>query len=74
MAKKPLALSLVKFECAKISKRERSRYPFKREKVYIFIGEIRGMRGHCVVAEYPVGKMYSGYHTENFRELKRAEM
>jgi hypothetical protein len=46
-----------------------SRYPFTRQGVYVFLGEIPNMPGHCVVAEHPRGKIYSGYHTEYFAEI-----
>ena len=50
-------------------------YPFKRSLTYIFVGEIINMPGHCVVVEYKANHiMYSGYHTDNFIELKDDEI
>jgi len=40
---------------------------------FVFLGEIPQMPGHCVVVDYESGKVYSGYHTENFIELKDDE-
>ena len=37
--------------------------------VYVFLGEIPNMPGHYVVSEHKTGRIYSGYHTENFEEL-----
>jgi len=31
------------------------------------------MPGHCVVADHRSGRLYSGYHTENFREVAEKE-
>ena len=43
-------------------------YPFTKDGVYIFLGEIPNMRDHCVVIDYRTGIAYSGYHTDNFYE------
>jgi hypothetical protein len=32
------------------------------------------MLGHCVVADHKTGRVYSGYHTENFVELSEDEV
>lgn len=32
------------------------------------------MPGHCVVANHKTGKILSGYHLENFKELKPSEV
>ena len=40
-------------------------YPFKKDGVYVFFGEIANMPGHCVVADHGTGRIYSGYHTDN---------
>lgn len=34
---------------------------------FIFLGEIPNMGGHCVVAGYGSGKIYAGFHNENYR-------
>lgn len=44
-------------------------YPFKKHAVYVFFGEIPNMPGHCVIADHESGRVYSGYHTDNFVEL-----
>jgi hypothetical protein len=31
------------------------------------------MPGHCVVADHRSGKLYSGYHVENFVEISEDE-
>lgn len=69
MAKIPRKLSLVRFTAKTLTGAGRTKYPFRAGRVYIFLGEIPNMRGHCVVAEQDSGKIYAGYHTENFAEL-----
>ncbi len=67
-------LSLVRFDFDSIGRKYRARYPFKEGRSYVFIGEIVNMPGHCVVADHKTGKIYSGYHTENFVELSEDEV
>ena len=40
---------------------------------FVYMGEIPNMLGHCVVAGYTTGKLYSGLHIENFIELTEDE-
>jgi len=42
--------------------------------VYIYLGELANMPGHCVVAEMQTGHVYGGFHTENFVELNEDEV
>jgi hypothetical protein len=70
----PRKLSLVKFDFDGLEKRFHGKYPFKPGRVYVFLGEIANMPGHCVVADHTTGRLYSGYHTENFIELSRKEV
>ena len=71
--KSPRVPSLVRFRpTGKTS--ERVRFPFSEEKVYVFLGELANMPGHCVVAEHPSGRIFSGFHIENFGELDQNEM
>jgi len=42
-------------------------------KTYLFMGEIIQMQGHCIVANDD-GRVIWGFHTENFVELKGAEL
>jgi len=45
--------------------------PFGEDESFVYFGEISNMPAHCVVAGYESGKIYSGYHTEDF---KKSEM
>ena len=41
---------------------------------YIFLGEISNMPGHCVICSHQTGKIYSGFHTDNFVAIPEDEM
>jgi hypothetical protein len=49
-------------------------YPFKPKKAYLFLGEIPNLPGHCLVADAKTGRIWTGYHTENFQEFARHEI
>ncbi len=46
----------------------------KRDDIFVYLGEISNMRGHVVVAGHVSGKIYSGYHDDNFVELTEDEV
>jgi len=48
-------------------------YPFAKDTPLIYLGEIVNMPGHCIIAGKS-GKVYFGYHIENFRELTDDEV
>ena len=48
-------------------------YPFTETGIYVFLGEIPNMPGHCVVLDHKTGRIYSGYHIENFKEIPEDE-
>lgn len=73
MTKVPRKLSLVRFIADGVSPASMGKLPFRRGVAYLFLGEIPNMRGHCVVAEQESGRIYAGYHTENFVELTEEE-
>ena len=65
----PRQYSLVRFAFEQLPKKYHSKYPFKPKRVYVFFGDIPNMPGHCVVADHRTGRIYPGYHSENFLEL-----
>lgn len=71
--KQPHHLSLVRFNFGDLPAKYDGEYPFERNAVYVFFGEIPNMPGHCVVANHKTGQIYSGYHIENFEELPEEE-
>jgi hypothetical protein len=70
----PRDLSIVRFDFDKLPKSFHKKYPFKRDRVYVFLGEIANMPEHCVVIDDKSGRIYSGYHTDNFVELSDEEV
>ena len=64
---------MVRFRFEELPRRYHEKYPFTEKGVYVFFGEIPNMLGHCIVADQRTGKLYSGYHTENFVEIHEAE-
>ena len=42
-------------------------HKFDKDNWFIYLGEIPNMPGHCVVAGHESGKIYSGYHIDNFK-------
>ena len=69
----PRQYSLVRFCVEQLPPEYHDRYPFTRDGVYVFFGEIPNMPGHCVVADTRSGRVFSGYHTENFAEIPAGE-
>ena len=67
-------MSLVRFEFDSLPNRYRKQYPFGCGAMYVFLGEIRNMGGHCVVADARTGRLYSVYHTKNFGEIPAHEV
>ena len=57
---------LVKFKCPKDCLSP-SNYPFKNNEILLFLGEIKQMKGHCIIVN-GAGKVFWGYHTNNFVE------
>jgi len=53
-------------------------YPFTSGDILLFLGEIVNMPGHCAIATINKnlgnsGVIFTGYHTDNFIELKEDE-
>ncbi|VTR96751.1 unnamed protein product [Gemmata massiliana] len=69
----PRQYSLVRFQFDLLPVEYHERYPFIRDGVYVFFGEIPNMPGHCVVVDHRSGRVYSGYHTEHFAEIPEDE-
>jgi len=47
--------------------------PLDYNAIYIFLGEIPNMPGHCVVVDSSTDKIFSGYHTDRFGEFNDAD-
>jgi len=70
----PRQYSIVKFDYDNVPEEYRECYPFMPMRMYIFLGEIPNMGGHCIVMDRFDGSMHVGYHTENFKEMTEDEM
>lgn len=70
----PRPLSLVRFDAARLSTESAAAYPFQTDALFIYLGEIPNMPGHCVVAEQSSGRICAGFHTECFIELSEDEV
>ncbi len=57
--------TLVRFDFDGVPMEYHSQYPFSRTDVFLFLGEVQQMPGHCVIASKD-GRILWGYHTENF--------
>jgi len=49
------------------------KYPWKVGQSLLFLGEVVQMPGHCIVVD-KAGKVYWGWHTDNFREPTEDEI
>lgn len=67
----PRPYSLVRFDFDAFDSAHLVHYPFMKDRVYVFLGEIAQMPGHCVLADYQgiSGQVYAGWHTDLFIEL-----
>ena len=66
--------TLVKFDWTNLGKEWRSKYPEEFSlSTLLYMSEISNMPGHCVVAGRS-GKLYIGYHTDQFIELAEDEI
>lgn len=70
----PRPLTLVKFVGPLLFKKGPKGYPLKRDRVYVYLGEIANMPDHCVVVEHKSGRLFSGYHAFDFVELSEDEI
>ncbi len=46
---------------------------FPLNKLFIFMGEIKQIKGHCILCDLDSGKIIGMFHTENFREATEDE-
>jgi hypothetical protein len=46
---------------------------FPLKKLFVYLGEIKQAKGHCILADLETGKIIGMYHTYNFREATEDE-
>ena len=64
---RPLALVRLKRKWAKLPAHQTQ--PFANDMPLIYLGEIPNMPEHGVFAGHRSGRVYSGYHIEQFEEV-----
>jgi hypothetical protein len=72
--RRPRDRSLVRLVPESAALAGRKGCPFRATRTYVFLGEIPNMPGHCIVADIKTGRLFSGYHTEQFREVTDEEL
>jgi hypothetical protein len=48
--------------------------PLKKGQSVLYLGEITNMKGHVIVCTQEDGRIYWGYHPENFRVARDDEV
>lgn len=68
--------TMVKFDYEGMPKEYHKHYldKFPKNEVFVFMGELQQMPEHCIVMNYKTGKIYSGYHIEDFIPLTDDEV
>jgi len=51
----------------------RSLFPLPEDEIFVFLGEIPNMPGHCIVIGRDTGNAYIGYHVNSFTVLSEDE-
>ena len=69
MMSDPRPMSMVRFSDKSLPPEFRGQYPMDLEHLFIYLGEIPNMEGHCVVIDNVDSQIYSGYHIELFTEI-----
>jgi len=46
---------------------------FPLDKLFVYLGEIKQAKGHCILCDLDTGKIIGVYHIENFREATEDE-
>ena len=74
MSKKLRKLSLVTLKEKWAADSSAKKLPFIKDMPLVFLGEIRGMPEHGLFVGHRSGRVYSGFHTFQFRELRAHEI
>lgn len=74
---KPRTNSLVVFNLDSCSKEQYENYyksKFPIGKTFVYLGEIKQAKGHCILLDLETGKIIGMYHIEHFREATDEEI
>jgi hypothetical protein len=74
MSTKLRKLSLVTMKKKWADDPSAKKQPFFKDMPLVFLGEILGMPEHGVFVGHRSGRVYSGFHTFQFRELRAHEI
>lgn len=74
MSKQPRKLSLVRLKKRWATIPSAQELPFLNDMPLVYLGEIPNMPEHGVFAGHHSGRIYSGYHIEQFVELSKGEV
>jgi hypothetical protein len=74
MAKLPHQLTFVKLRDDVFTSEKATALPFYEDFPLVFLGEIQNMPGHGIFAGHRTGRIYSGYHIDQFVELDEDEV
>ena len=67
--------SLVKFNEEYIKLLHDNGYDIEnKDDVFVYMGEIPNMSGHCVVMNITISKLIISHHVDSFRELRDEEI
>lgn len=65
--------TLCKFDFETLPIEYHSQYPFTTNDVFVYLGDIKQMRGHCVVIRLKDNQIFTCCHTDNFIEIPEDE-
>jgi len=69
MSKTPRQYSICKFSDAHYPLEYQRQYPMTTDQLYIFMGEIPNMLGHCIVMNKDTKEIHVAWHCDLFKEL-----
>lgn len=65
--------TLVRYVFLGLDKKHLRHIPFTKDDTFVYLGDIVQMPGHCIVIRMKDGKVFCGYHTEDFVEIPEEE-
>jgi hypothetical protein len=67
-------MTMCKFDFSDLPTKFHNEYPFTKKDVFIYMGDITNMSGHCVVVRTKDNVIFTCYHTDDFVELNEDEL
>ena len=68
--------TMIKFDYDTMPKVYHNEYlkTFPKDEIYVFLGDLVQMPGHCITCNFKTGQIICGYHTDNFIQLTEDEV